>query len=241
MKYMGSKNRLAKYLLPIILKDRGLRQYYVEPFVGGANLIDKVHGRRLGSDINPFLIACLEMLQSDLSKLPKSKKETDEYTYKEMKEKSKLPIEQITKDELAIIGYYGFALSYGGKWFGGWRRDKIGKRDYVEEAYKNAVRQSTTLKNIVFETMDYVTCEIPNNSIIYCDPPYRGTTSYKNNFDHNLFWDWCRKQRIKGNIIFISEYFAPSDFKCVWEKEIVSSLTKETGSKTGIEKLFTLK
>lgn len=35
MKYVGSKNRHAKEILPIILKDRKPDQWYVEPFVGG--------------------------------------------------------------------------------------------------------------------------------------------------------------------------------------------------------------
>ena len=52
MKYMGSKARIAKYILPIILKDRKPDQWYVEPFVGGCNTIDKVEGLRLGSDAN---------------------------------------------------------------------------------------------------------------------------------------------------------------------------------------------
>ena len=34
MKYMGSKNRHSKQILPIILKDRSPEQWYVEPFVG---------------------------------------------------------------------------------------------------------------------------------------------------------------------------------------------------------------
>ena len=42
MKYMGSKARIAKHILPIILKDRKPNQWYSEPFTGGANLIDKV-------------------------------------------------------------------------------------------------------------------------------------------------------------------------------------------------------
>ena len=58
MKYMGSKARIAKDILPIILKDRiSEEQYYVEPFCGGCNLIDKVKGNRIASDINPYLIA----------------------------------------------------------------------------------------------------------------------------------------------------------------------------------------
>lgn len=54
MKYMGSKNRIAKDILPIILKERKPEQWYVEPFVGGCNIIDKVDGNRLGSDKNKY-------------------------------------------------------------------------------------------------------------------------------------------------------------------------------------------
>ena len=83
--------------------------------------------------------------------------------------------------------------------------------------------------------------EIPDNSIIYCDPPYKNTTAYKtNSFDHDKFWQWVRNKTNDGHTVFVSEYTAPNDFECVWQKEIVSSLTKNTGSKIGIEKLFIL-
>jgi len=44
MKYQGSKSRIAKYIVPIIQDyiDRLDRPIYFEPFVGGANVIDKV-------------------------------------------------------------------------------------------------------------------------------------------------------------------------------------------------------
>jgi len=44
MKYMGSKNRIAKHLLPIMLAEceKHNIEKWVEPFVGGANMIDKV-------------------------------------------------------------------------------------------------------------------------------------------------------------------------------------------------------
>lgn len=64
MKYMGSKARIAKEILPIILKDRQPNQYYVEPFVGGCNIIDKVDGLRIGNDINHYLIALFKALQN---------------------------------------------------------------------------------------------------------------------------------------------------------------------------------
>ena len=68
MKYMGSKNRIAKHLLPIILKDRKEGQWFVEPFVGGANMIDKVTGNRIGADLNRYLISgCLTTVNKGLS------------------------------------------------------------------------------------------------------------------------------------------------------------------------------
>ena len=39
MKYLGSKNRIAKHILPIMLEHRKGNMCWVEPFVGGANTI----------------------------------------------------------------------------------------------------------------------------------------------------------------------------------------------------------
>ena len=51
MKYTGSKNRIAKHILPLMLEGR-TNETWVEPFVGGANMIDKVEGNRIGFDNN---------------------------------------------------------------------------------------------------------------------------------------------------------------------------------------------
>lgn len=59
MKYMGSKNKISKELLPLIIKNRIPNQWYVEPFVGGCNMIDKVDGNRIGNDSNIYLIEML--------------------------------------------------------------------------------------------------------------------------------------------------------------------------------------
>ncbi|MBV5283410.1 MAG: DNA adenine methylase [Paludibacter sp.] len=55
---MGSKRRIANDILPIILENIQPDQYYVEPFVGGCNMIDKVkHSLKIGADNNQYLIA----------------------------------------------------------------------------------------------------------------------------------------------------------------------------------------
>lgn len=85
MKYMGSKARLAKSLVPIIQRyvdESGFNTYY-EPFCGGCNVIDKIKAQtRIASDIHPYLIALLKQAQKDVSVFPKT---YDEDFYKEIK------------------------------------------------------------------------------------------------------------------------------------------------------------
>ena len=44
MVYMGSKSKYAQYIVPILQKciDDNNITLYIEPFVGGANIIDKI-------------------------------------------------------------------------------------------------------------------------------------------------------------------------------------------------------
>lgn len=66
MVYMGSKQKLAKHIVPILQKyiaDYDIKQY-IEPFVGGANVIDKIAcPTKTGSDINKYLIALLNSVK----------------------------------------------------------------------------------------------------------------------------------------------------------------------------------
>lgn len=228
MKYVGSKNRLAKYILPLILKNRKQDQWYVEPFVGGANLIDKVTGNRLGNDINPYLISLLIAIRDGW--IPPDS--ISEEKYNEVKDnKDFFPKE--------LVGYIGFS-SFGGKFFGGYPRDKSNKRNYFIEHKNNILDQSKRLKGIIFTNLDYRKIEIPNNSIIYCDPPYSDSVGYGTNLHYGEYYQWCRKQKELGHQIFISDYSAPSDFKFLYEKRVNNTLDLDTGSKKGYEKLFTL-
>lgn len=107
MRYTGNKSRIAKSILPIILKDRKPNQYYVEPFVGGANLIDKVEGFRIGADSNEYVIELLKSLQDGWT--PPERISKEQYYYiKDNKDENK-----------ALTAWAGVCCSYGGKWFGG--------------------------------------------------------------------------------------------------------------------------
>ena len=236
MKYMGSKNRIAKYLLPIILKDRKEGQWYVEPFVGGANMIDKVDGNRIGNDSNEYLIAMFQALQNGW-----------------------LPPEHITKEQYYAIKndkdsdkvmtfWAGIGCSYCGKWFGGYANDYPENRrntngvlpNFQKEVRNGVIRQIEAIKEVDFRCDSYADMFIPKNSIIYCDPPYAGTTSYKDGFDHIKFWQWVREKVIEGHRVFVSEYNSPDDFVCL--KEVSTNTQLGNGSQSGnivkIEKLF---
>jgi DNA adenine methylase len=144
-----------------------------------------------------------------------------------------------------IVGWLGFNCSYSGKYFGGFAGETLTKegtiRDYQQEAINNINKQIEKLNGVIFHNNNYYELDIPSNSIIYCDPPYENTTKYQNNFNHELFWNWCRKMSKEGHKVYVSEYNAPDDFECIWSKEVKSSLSangKIGGSKNSIEKLF---
>lgn len=245
MKYMGSKNRIAKHILPIILKNRKPNQWYVEPFCGGCNTIDKVGGNRLANDNNKYLIAMLMGVMSD-NNYPKN---IDKPLYGFIRDvyNNKIKDTSITDD---LIGWIGFMGSANGRFFeggySGTSKTKAGSvRDYIAESIRNIEKQKPNLSGIKFTCLNYRDLPIPSNSVIYCDIPYKGTKQYSTgkDFNHLEFWQWCRDIRAMGHQIFISEYSAPDDFVCVWQQEVKSSLSangKIGASKKSIEKLFTL-
>ena len=233
MRYTGNKSRIVKHILPIILNGRKPNQWFVEPFVGGANITDKVEGLRLASDYNKHLIEFYKALQYGwIPPLRISKTEYED-------------IKQNQERDSKMTVWAGICCSYGGKWFGGYLSDyqetkrlKSGRLpNHQDEARRGLMVQIPNLISVHFIHSDYKNLEIPPNSIIYCDPPYKGTVKYKNGINHNEFWEWCRNKSKEGHAVFVSEYNAPADFECVWQMEISNTLSKQNKFKS-VEKLF---
>lgn len=65
----------------------------------------------------------------------------------------------------------------------------------------------------------------------------RHQTKYKDSINYDQFWEWCRHMTREGHKVFISEYSAPPDFTCLWEKEVNCDLVKNNSKRT--EKLHT--
>ena len=232
MKYMGSKNRIAKFVLPIMIKEaneKGITTW-VEPFVGGANMIDKVPNnfQRIGIDYNAHTIEALIAIRDLVDKLPS---QLNEEEYKQLKGSEPEPIKS----------WLRFIASFGGKFDNGYAREKgSDETTFIGYGKRNAKKQSPNLKGVKFINGSYDEYSDFENCLIYCDPPYEGTTSYKTGaFDHPKFWDWCRKMSEK-NLVFVSEYRAPDDFICVWEGEVKTNFASQRDEAThkAVEKLF---
>lgn len=236
MKYMGSKARIANEILPIILKDRKIGQYYVEPFCGGCNLIDKVGGNRIASDSNKYLIEMFMGLQVECNRYTEINKDLYNRARSEYNNRTNTEFSNFE------IGWIGFMGSFNGRFFDGGYSGVSGKRNYISEQIRNTESQIKNIIGIRFYSCPYDKLDIPCNSIIYCDPPYKGTKQYSNskNFDYASFWQWCRNMASKGHEVFISEYDAPDDFECIWSRKITNAMnTTKTYSPT--EKLFKFK
>ena len=231
MKYMGSKRRIAKHLLPIMLqkaKEQNITTW-VEPFVGGGNMIDKVPDSftRIGYDLNPHTICAMIDIRDNPEQLPDAVTECE---YKSL----------IGSEPESIKSWVRFNLSFGGKFDGGYAREKgSDETTFCGYGKRNALKQSPLIQGVEFICDSYENLDF-ENCLIYCDPPYQDTSGYKTgDFDHDKFFDWCRNQA-KKNLVFVSEYNAPNGFKEVWRGEIKTNFasTRSKATHNAIEKLF---
>ena len=237
MKYMGGKSKIAKDILPIILDGRKENQWYIEPFCGGLGTFDKVSGYRLACDNNKYLIAMWQGLQRNAERPMIITKELYVDARNEFNKKTNIKFSDFE------IGWIGWMASFNGRFFDGGYSGIVGKRDYINEQIRNTEKQIPLIKGAIFESGDYRETSMfyPDNSIIYCDIPYRGTKQYSTSkdFDYKSFYNWCRNMKIHGHKVFISEYDAPNDFTCVWEKEVVNSMNS-TITYRPTERLYTI-
>jgi len=116
------------------------------------------------------------------------------------------------------------------------------KERYYRPQHLERVDRVNSLQNIPnkdrfkFYNTSYEDVHIPENSLIYADPPYRGTKEYvANGFDSAKFDDWLRSNPQR---VYISEYNMPDDFKIINSIE-KSALMGNYNSKKVIENLYT--
>ena len=174
-------------------------------------------------------------IRDNVDKLPT---EVSEEYYKSLK----------GKPPASITSWIRFVCSFGGGLGNGYARDRKA-RNYAREGLDNAEKQSPNLQGVKILHDSYENLSF-TNSLIYCDPPYKGTTKYKTDtFDYDKFYSWCVEQHKLGNVVFISEYEIPEQieyngktykFECVWQGEIKTNFAsgRKQATHNAVEKLF---
>ena len=210
-------------------------------------MIEKVSWKRIANDVNKYLIALFKYVLEwgKLEFITKEEWESIKFWDKDSFEEWK-------------VWYAGFIASFNWLWFQGYSWIYDGKHwyhNYQEERIRSFMKQVKRgdLQEVQFECKDYRELEIPANSIIYVDAPYRSSRGdfyikltkkwVKDRFDYESLYKWLREKKDEGHTIFISEYEVPEElwFKCIWEKPVNIKMATNKGDdcKTKwIEKLF---
>lgn len=215
MQYLGGKAKVAKAISQWINEYREPGQPYLEPFVGGGWVLERVLGPgRTASDILPDLILLYRALQDGW--VPPDSVSREEH--RRLKTEPSSP-------ERAFVG---FCLGFGGKFFGTYAWNRRGQ-NYAAQAKRSILRQISRMPK---EEVSFLCCDYrehrPEGSVIYCDPPYAETTGYGFEFDSADFWKtvraWARK-----NTVFVSEYNAPDFCRLLQEFKTKSTLNYVPG------------
>lgn len=213
MQYMGGKAKIARRVVEAILADTDLRGVWFEPFVGGANVLEVAaphFDRALAYDAHPDLVLMWRHVTAG----------------------GAVP-EFVSREEYAALrhaepswlrGFVGFGASFGGKWFGGYG-DFRGTSEDLRDAtcrasYRTVGRQAQVFArcDVKFARAGFGEVVPPPGSVVYCDPPYAGTTGYATGaFDHDGFYATLT-DRAEASAVYVSEYQIPADVraKLVW-------------------------
>lgn len=231
MQYIGGKSRIAEQIAPILIDQaRGGDACFISLFCGSCAVESKIRGysRVICNDKHPYLIAMFKALQTGY--LPPDSVSEAEYKF----------VRQNPDLYPALTGFVGFGCSFGGKFFGGYARNARAD-NYAARSKRSILKDMPALIGVEFMCADYKTVPIPENAVVYADPPYADTTGYGGEkFDSAEFWRYARLIAETGHRIYVSEQKAPEGWTCVWEKPFLRTLDRNKDNQfTVTEKLFT--
>lgn len=214
MHYFGGKAKISKDLANVlnpVTKDKP----FVDLFCGACNVVEKITtaSSRMANDNNPYLIALLKAIQDGWKPPIVVLDEQYKYTMSHL------------DDNTALSGFVGIGCSFCGGWKNGYAKDINKVHNFPKEAHNTLLRQKPKLNGVLFTSYDYDKTPIPDDAIVYCDPPYRNKTNkyYSRKFDYDAFIAWVEANKSKYDI-YISEYKEnisqwPSSYEIAWEKE----------------------
>lgn len=107
---------------------------------------------------------------------------------------------------------------------------------YIDRLKRFKDIQNAGTRQWHFSCGSYDEVKIKNNSVIYCDIPYKDTAGYISGaFDYDKFYKWRQTQKN----IYISEYNMPAaEFKEVYNIERTVLMSSKSNGIKAVEKLF---
>lgn len=231
MRYLGGKSKIAKYIVELISSQRGKRTKYVEPFLGGGTVFERaapLFDISYGSDICEDLILMWQAARDGW--VPPVELTLSEW--------SRLK----TAVHSPLRGFAGFGCSFGGVWFGSYA--KGGNRNYAAESSRAVTRIASKMQGSEILCQPYWDwdAKVDSDTVVYCDPPYAGTSGYKaaGNFDHARFWSVMESWSRRGAAVLVSEYSAPDPWMSTWSMEHKQYLGKKQTRDTMLDQVFML-
>lgn len=231
MQYIGGKQKIGKHIAKFI-QDNYAFNTYIEPFCGVCGVMVHVEAEtKVGIDSYKGLIA---LLKSN-SELPDTLTREQYYHMKENKESYPLDIQT----------FVAHASAFGGDFWKGYSNSvDNGKRNYLKGGRNSILKIKSKIADTRLYSEDYTSAinHIEGTTLIYCDPPYKNTTSPGNRtkFNHEEFWSWVRETS-KLCTVLVSELEAPEDFEVVWSKGIRTDMQCGAQKRVRAEKIFKLK
>ena len=227
MRYMGGKSRISKALSEVILAHTDKREVYVEPFVGGGAMAEKMAPHFETVVLNDLHEDLMLMWDAVLNKGWVPPTEVSYEQYQELR----------NAEPSALRGFVGFGGSFGGKWFGGYSKGTKG--DGIPTSRRVLLNQSKVIGYADISSVSFEHLPIQPGDVAYCDPPYADTTGYStDSFPHEEFWSKAQEWSEAGADVFVSEYSAPVGWEAIWEKEVVGQLDLRKDRTKPVEKLF---
>ena len=217
MRYMGGKVRIAKYLVPVLQERLKDKETFVDLFCGSCNIISAIKApNRIANDLHKELIALHKAVQQGW--IPPSVVTEEDY-------------KQAKQSEDHLKAFIGFGCSFSGKYWGGYARGSE-VRNYATNAKNTLLTKHKTLKDVQFTNLQYNEVSVPDNSLIYCDIPYKDTTGYSTgSFQHEAFYLWAKEMKDKGHTVLVSEYLQnlPEGWTVEWKHQSKKDIRNKEG------------
>lgn len=230
MQYMGGKAKAAPRITNVMLDARGSRTHYLEPFLGGCHVLPLMapyFEHSTGCDVVPDVV----MLWQEAVRGWRPPRTVSRELYADLRH----------AEPSALRAFVGFGCSFGGKWWGGYASNERGD-DFAGAARDGVLRKVSTLdpERVTIALRDYTEHSPGPESLVYCDPPYAGTTAYKGapEWDAEAFWSRAREWVANGALVFVSEYAAPSDWQTAWGRHQLGTLSRDSNADQVTERLF---